>query len=150
MTRKTDKKAKEEVEPKFKHFLLAIMIILLIISPFFMIGGLKAKQWNDYLKNNGKETIAFYVYPAGRMSSKVYKFEYKINGKRFTSGLRKPFELPPNYPFEEIPIMVRYADKKPSRSIVLTDKVFNYKGFEIKWITHEKSSCYYLTMKKLD
>lgn len=140
---------KAEVKPKFKHFALAMLIILSLISPFFIIGGKNEKKWNEYLKTSGKETIAFYVYPAGRMSSRTHQFQYKINGKRHTAPLSKPFELPPNYPFKEIPIMVRYAEEKPGRSIVLPDKVFNYRGFEIKWITHEESRYYYLTIKKV-
>ncbi|MGF7139609.1 hypothetical protein [Roseimarinus sediminis] len=140
----------KEIEPKFKHFALAMLIILSLISPFFIIGGRNASRCNNYLKNNGKEVIAFYAYPAGRMSSRVYKFEYKVNGKRFTAALNKPFELSPNYPFKEIPIMVRYAEEKPGRSIVLPDKEFNYKGFQIKWITHDESRYYYMTIKKVD
>jgi hypothetical protein len=139
---------KAEVQPKFKHFALAMLIILSVVSPFFIIGGKNAKKWNEYLKTSGKETIAFYVYPAGRMSTKKYYFQYKVDGKYFTAPLWKPFELPPGYPFKEIPIMVRYVEEKPGRSIVLPDKVFNYKGFEINWITHEESRYYYLTIKK--
>lgn len=139
----------KEIEPKFKHFAIAMLIILSLISPFFIIGGKKAKKWNNYLKNNGKETIAFYAYPAGRMSSTVYCFEYKVNEKRFTARMNKPFELPPDYPFKEIPIMVRYAEKKPGRSIVLPDKEFIYKGYQIKWITHDKSRYYYMTIQKI-
>ena len=141
---------KAEVKPKFKHFALAMLIILSFISPFFIIGDKNAKKWNVYLKNNGIETIAFYAYPAGRMSSRDYNFEYKVNGKRFTAPLSKPFELPSNYPFKEIPIMVRYAEEKPGRSIVLPDKVFSYKGFQIKWITRDESRYYYMTIKKGD
>ena len=142
------KNTKAEVKPKFKHFALAMLIILSFISPFFIIGDKNAKKWNEFLKSNGIETIAFYVYPAGRMSSRVYNFEYKVDGKRYTASLNKPFELPPNYPFKEIPIMVRYAEEKPGQSIVLPDKVFNYKGFQIKWITRDESRYYYMTIKK--
>jgi hypothetical protein len=141
---------KAEIEPKFKHFLLAMLIIFSFTSPFFIIGGNSAKKWNEYLKTNGKETLAFYAYPAGRMSSTKYIFEYKINGNRYTASLKKLPVLPPNCPFKELPIMVRYAEEKPSRSIVLPDKTFNYKGYKIKWITHEKSRQYYMLVEKIE
>lgn len=139
-----------EVQPKFKHFALAMLIILSLISPFFIIGSKNAKKWDEYLKENGKETIAYYVYPGGRMSSRKYYFQFKVDGKKFTAPLWKAFELPPNYPFKEIPIMVRYAEERPGRSIVLPEQVFNYKGFEFKWITHEESRYYYLTIRKIE
>lgn len=141
---------KVEVQPKFKHFALAMLIILSLISPFFIIGSINANRWNEYLKTNGKETIAYYVYPGGRMSSKKYYFQYKVDGKYFTAPLWKPFELPPDYPFKDIPIIVRYAEEKPGRSIVLPDKIFKYKGFEFKWTTHEESRYYYLKIKRME
>lgn len=143
------KNTNTEIEPKFWHFSLAILIILSLISPFFIIGGKNAKKWNEYLKTNGKETLAFYVYPGGRMSTRKYYFQYIVDGNRFTAPLRKPFELPPNYPLKEIPILVRYVEEKPSRNIVMAEKEFEYKGFQFKWITHEDSRNYYLIIKKL-
>lgn len=139
-----------EVKPKFKHFALAMLIILLFTVPFFIIVDKDVKKWNTYLKNNGIETIAFYAFTGGSMSSKSSEFEYEVNGEKYIASLPKTFELPPDYPFKEIPIMVRYAEEKPDRCIVLPDKVFIYKGFQIKWITHAESRNYYLTMKKVD
>ncbi|WP_321342691.1 hypothetical protein [uncultured Draconibacterium sp.] len=150
MTKKTSKYKKEEVEPKFKHFALAILIILSVISPFFIIGDRQAKKWNEYLKENGKETIAYYVYPQGRMSSKTYEFQYIVNGKRYTASLKKAPQPPTNCPFSEIPMMVRYAEEKPGRSITLPQKEFVYKGYKIRWITIDKSYNYAMTIKKIN
>lgn len=144
------KNTKSDVEPKFKHFALAMLIILSVISPFFIIGGNKAKKWKEYLQTNGTETIAFYAYPAGRMSNRTYNFQYKINGERYTARLNKPFELPRMYPFKEVPILIRYVEKEPNKNIVLPDKTFHYKGYEFKWITHEKSRYYYVQIKKIE
>ncbi len=150
MKEKTSKYKKEEVRPKFKHFALAIFIILLIISPFFIIGTIQAKKWNEYLKENGKETIAFYVYPAGRMSNRTYQFQYIVNGKRYTASLKKTPQTPPNCPFKEIPMKVRYVEEKPNRSITLPEKEFIYKGYKIKWITITESYNYAMTIKKIN
>ncbi|MCE4563824.1 hypothetical protein INQ51_05835 [Maribellus sp. CM-23] len=147
MKRKSKYK-QEEVKPKFKHFALAMVIIISVISPFFIIGDRQAKKWNEYLKENGKETIAFFVYSAGRMSSKTYEFQYIVNGKRYTASLNKAPDTPPNCPFSEIPMMVRYAEEKPARSITLPEKEFIYKGYTIKWITIDKSHNYAMTIEK--
>jgi len=150
MKKKGSKNMKEKIEPKFKHFLLAMVIIFSVISPFFIIGGQKTKKWNEYLKTKGAETIAFYVYPAGRMSSRTYEFEYKVNGKRYTASLKKAPQVPHNCPFKEIPMMVRYVEERPNRSITLPENKFIYKGYEIKWITIEKSLNYAMTIKKIE
>lgn len=139
-----------EIKPKFKHFALAMLIILAFTAPFFIIVDKDVNKWNTYLKSNGIETIALYAFTGGSMSSKSSEFEYEVNGEKYIASLPKTFELPPDYPFKEIPIMVRYAEEKPDRCIVLPDKVFNYKGFQIKWITREESRCYYMTIKKID
>ncbi len=137
-------------EVKLKHFLIAMLIILAITVPFFIITGRIAAKWDKYLQNNGKETMAFYAYSmgGGRTAKPSFLFEFKVAGESYTSDLDKAIEVPPDYPFEEIPIMVRYAEAAPNRNIPLPDKPFTYKGYDMKWTTHPKSLYYYLLIKK--
>ena len=152
MKNKSDNSAKQEkvVEPKFKHFALAMLIIFSFTAPFFIITTIYWNKGEELLKSNSKETIAFYVYPAGSIGSKGYVFEYKINGERYSASLHKLPVPPPDCPFREIPMMVRYAVERPGHGFVLPEKEFNYKGYKIKWITHEKSYEYYMLIEKIE
>jgi len=140
------KNLSDEASAKYAFILVGIVGSILAIVTYFGIQDTEKKH--EFIRQNGERTLAFYSRESGQMSSVTYWFEFKRDGDNYEAALNGPFEVPPNYAFKQVPILVAYDKSDPSQNITLPEETFDYNGYTIRWLKFEDSPTYYMDIRK--